>query len=211
MASLTVTGVASFDSRHFALGASGHVSLTGTYQVTGHTVVSGGASQLVSISGNIATIDNRIATASVTGVASFGNEFLVTSGAVGLTSNYVKSINGATGAVTIGTAPSWSVITADQIAVINSGYFANKGTLLTLTLPTTAAVGSVIRVSGMNAGLWRIAQNASGIIHFGKTDTTTGTGGYIQSTLTRDAVELVCCVANNEWNVISSVGNITIV
>jgi len=212
IATASVTGVASFDSRHFALGASGHVSLTGTYQVTGHTVVSGGASQLVSVSGNIATIDNRIATASVTGVASFGNEFVVTSGAVGLTSNYVKSINGATGAVTIGTAPSWSVITADQTAAINSGYITNKtGTVLTLTLPTTAAVGSVIRVSGMNATGWKIAQNASGIIHFGKTDTTTGTGGYIQSTLTRDAVELVCCVANNEWNVISSVGNITIV
>ena len=112
----------------------------------------------------------------------------------------------------VGASPlAFSVITADQTAAINTGYIANKGTLLTLTLPTTAAVGSVIRVSGMNAGLWKIAQNASGIIHFGKTDTTTGVGGYISSTLARDAVELVCCVANNEWNVISSVGNITIV
>ena len=100
LASTSLTGVASFDQRHFAIGASGHVSLTGSYQVTGNTVVSGGASQLVSVSGNIATIDNRIATASVTGVASFGNEFVVVSGAVGLTSNYVKSINGATGAIT---------------------------------------------------------------------------------------------------------------
>jgi DNA-binding beta-propeller fold protein YncE len=123
----------------------------------------------------------------------------------------VTSVNGATGAVTIGVAPAWSIITADQTAAINTGYIANKGTLLTLTLPTTAAVGSAIRVSGMNAGLWKIAQNASGIIHFGKTDTTTGVGGYISSTLARDGVELVCVVANNEWNVISSVGNITIV
>jgi hypothetical protein len=124
----------------------------------------------------------------------------------------VASVNGATGAITIGAAPAWSVITADQTAAINSGYITNKtGTVLTLTLPTTAAVGSVIRVSGMNATGWKIAQNASGVIHFGKTDTTTGTGGSISSTLTRDAVELVCCVANNEWNVISSVGNITIV
>ena len=108
-------------------------------------------------------------------------------------------------------APAWSIITTDQTAAINTGYIVNKGTLLTLTLPTTAAVGSVIRVSGMNAGLWKIAQNASEIIHFGKTDTTTGVGGYISSTLARDAVELVCVVANNEWNVISSIGNITIV
>ena len=153
-----------------------------------------------------------LASASVTGTASFGNEFTVSGvGAVGLTSNYVKSINGATGAITIGTALAWSAITADQTAAINSGYLTNKATVLTLTLPTTAAVGSVIRVSGMNAGGWKIAQNASGVIHFGKTDTTTGTGGYISSTLTRDGVELVCCVANNEWNVVGSVGNITIV
>jgi hypothetical protein len=122
----------------------------------------------------------------------------------------VTSFNGLTGAVLADAVP-WSAITADQTAVINKGYFANKGTLLTITLPTTAAVGSVIRVSGMNAGLWRIAQNASEVIHFGKTDTTVGVGGYIQSTLARDAVELICCVTDNEWNVVSSVGNITIV
>jgi hypothetical protein len=121
----------------------------------------------------------------------------------------VASFNGAIGAV-LADAVTWSVITADQTAVINKGYFANKGTLLTITLPTTAAVGSVIRVSGMNAGLWKIAQNASEVIHFGKTDTTVGVGGYIQSTLARDAVELICCVADNEWNVVSSIGNITI-
>lgn len=42
-----------------------------------------------------------VASASVTGVASYGNEFTVTvSGTVGLTSNYVKSFNGSTGTVT---------------------------------------------------------------------------------------------------------------
>ena len=75
---------------------------------------------------------------------------------------------------------------------------------------STAAVGSVLRVSGITASGWKITQNASGVIHFGKTDTTVGTSGYLQSTLARDSVELVCCVANNEWNVVSSVGNITI-
>jgi hypothetical protein len=114
-------------------------------------------------------------------------------------------------AATWNTILTWSVITSSQTAVINKGYITNSGSLITVTLPTTAAVGSVVRVSGMGAGGWKIAQNASGVIHFGKTDTTTGTGGYISSTLTRDGVELVCCVANNEWNVVGSVGNITIV
>ena len=123
--------------------------------------------------------------------------------------NVVTSFNGLTGAV-LADAVTWSVITADQTAAINKGYFTNKATLLTLTLPTTAAVGSVLRVSGMTAGGWRIAQNASEVIHFGKTDTTVGVSGYLESTLARDSVELVCCVTDNEWNVVSSIGNITI-
>ena len=192
------------------LDASAHVTtvngLTGAINITGD-----GGSQLVTVSGTNITIGNRLASASVTGVASFGNQFTVSAaGAVGLTSNYVTSFNGATGAV-LADAVTWSVITADTTAVVNRGYFTNKATRLTLTLPTTAAVGSVLRVSGMTAGGWKIAQNASEVIHFGKTDTTAGTNGYLESTLARDSVELICCVADNEWNVLSSVGNITIV
>ena len=143
-------------------------------------------------------------------VAGTGISVSGATGSVTITNTGVQSFNGLTGAVLADAVP-WSAITADQTAVINKGYFAKKGTLLTITLPTTAAVGSVLRVSGMNAGLWKIAQNASEVIHFGKTDTTVGVGGYIQSTLARDAVEMICCVADTEWNVVSSVGNITIV
>ena len=192
------------------LDASAHVTtvngLTGAINITGD-----GGSQLVTVSGTNITIGNRLASASVTGVASFGNQFTVSAaGAVGLTSNYVTSFNGATGAV-LADAVTWSVITADTTAVVNRGYFTNKATVLGITLPSTAAVGSVLRVSGMTASGWKITQNASGVIHFGKTDTTAGTNGYLESTLARDSVELICCVADNEWNVLSSVGNITIV
>jgi hypothetical protein len=126
-------------------------------------------------------------------------------------SSYVVSVNGSTGAVTITTGLSWSAVTADRSLVAEEGVLANKSSgTLTLTLPTTAALGKVIRVSGMQ-NTWRIAQNASQKINFGKTSTTVGTGGYLESSNARDAVELVCCVANTEWNVISSIGNITIV
>jgi len=106
---------------------------------------------------------------------------------------------------------SWSGITADQTMVVDTGYLTNKSSgTLTLTLPTTSAVGKTLRVSGMQ-NTWRIAQNASQKIHFGKTTTTTGVGGYLESSNAKDSVELVCAVANLEWNVISSIGNITIV
>ena len=106
---------------------------------------------------------------------------------------------------------TWSIVTANETMTINTGTVANKGTLLTLTLPATASVGSVIRVVGMNTGLWRIAQNTGGKIHFGDLVTTTGVGGYFESVTAYDAMELVCVVADNEWAVVSSIGNFTYV
>jgi len=107
---------------------------------------------------------------------------------------------------------TWNEVTGTtQAASVNAGYIANNAGLVTITLPTTAAVGDVVRVTGKGAGGWLIAQNASQIIHFLGTDTTTGTGGSLASTGTYDGVEIVCVVANTEWVVISSMGNITIV
>jgi len=107
---------------------------------------------------------------------------------------------------------TWNEVTGTtQAASVNAGYIANNAALVTITIPTTAAVGDVVRVTGKGAGGWKIAQNASEIIHFLGTDTTTGTGGSLASTGTYDGVEIVCVVANTEWVVASSMGNITIV
>ena len=138
-------------------------------------------------------------------------------GAVSITSGSNITITQSGKQITIASSASggggitWSVITADQSLTVNTGVLANKSSgTLTLTLPTTAAVGTSIRVSGMQ-NTWRVAQNASQKINFGSISTTTGTGGYLESTNARDSVELVCCVANTEWNVVSSIGNMTIV
>jgi hypothetical protein len=87
MASHTITGVASFDPRHFVIGGTGHVTLLGAYQVTGQTVVSGGGSQTVTPSGNTVTIDNRLASVSLTGVASFDPRYFI----VGTTGHVMQS------------------------------------------------------------------------------------------------------------------------
>ena len=107
---------------------------------------------------------------------------------------------------------TWNEVTGtSQTAAVNNGYITNNASLVTVTLPSTAAVGSIVRIGGKGAGGWRLSQNASGIIHFGNVDTTTGTGGYLASANRYDTVELVCIVANNEWVVLSSSGNITYV
>jgi len=134
-----------------------------------------------------------------------------------LTAGTGVSITNAAGSITInatGGGIGWSVITIDQTAVINNGYICNKAGLLTLTLPASAAIGDIIQVTGINTALgWKIAQNANQRIHFGTSSTTLGVGGSLASVNIRDSVELVCVVAgaSTEYNVISSVGNITVV
>ncbi len=141
------------------------------------------------------------------------------------TTNVVSSLAAGTNGyvLTMGASvPAWaaasgggitfSIITADQTAVVNTGYICNKASALLLALPTTAAVGVIIECTGMNTALgWKITQAASQKIYFGTSTTTAGTGGYIQSSNIRDSVRLVCIVANLEFNVISSMGNVTIV
>jgi len=106
----------------------------------------------------------------------------------------------------------WSVITgATQALSTNEGYFANAGGGVAFSLPSTAEVGDIIYVSGINAGGWSITQAAGQTIHIGNQDTTTGAGGSLFSNAIGDSVTLVCSVQNTDFVVIASMGNITFV
>jgi hypothetical protein len=103
------------------------------------------------------------------------------------------------------------VTTTTQTLVADNAYGANNASQVVATLPVTAAAGAMIEITGMGAGGWRIAQNASQQIHFGNLSTTVGTGGRIDSTLRRDCIRLKCVVANTEWVVVDAVGNLDVV
>ena len=106
----------------------------------------------------------------------------------------------------------WNEVTGTSSAMaVSNGYIANNAGLVTLTLPATAALGSVIEVSGKGAGGWLIAQNSGQTIHFGNSTTTTGVGGSLASTLQYDTVKILCITANTTWVVLSNVGNLTVV
>jgi hypothetical protein len=105
----------------------------------------------------------------------------------------------------------WYTVTVSTAMQTSSGYIANGGALVTLTLPATAAIGDALMILGRGAGLWAIAQAAGQVIHFGNVSTTTGVGGSITATHRRDTMILVCSVANLEWTVMSSQGSLTIV
>ncbi len=106
----------------------------------------------------------------------------------------------------------WTEVTAtSQALVANNRYAANNAAQVTLTLPTTAALGDQIEIIGKGAGGWRVAQNASQQIRFGDLSTTAGISGRLDSSNRYDSICLVCITANTEWSVIRSQGNIDVV
>lgn len=171
--------------------------------VTQHAVQIGGANNHTLVSLGVGTngqlligstgADPTFATLGTTGGLS------ITTGAGTLT------INGTGGAL------AWSVVSgATQTMAVNNGYFANRGSNMVFSLPTTSAVGDVVAVNNMNTALgWTISYTTNQQIFFGNTSSTI-TSGSISSTAVGDTVTLVCRTANLTWAVISAIGNITI-
>jgi hypothetical protein len=122
--------------------------------------------------------------------------------------------NGA-GTISIAsTAPfRWIAVDTDTTITVNTGYINIKpNTLLNLTLPVTAAVGTTFCVQGSAAGTgrWFVSQNAGQNIQLGNQSTTPGVVGLLGSTDMNDAVCCVCTVADTTWNVYSYVGSIVV-
>jgi len=106
---------------------------------------------------------------------------------------------------------SWSVISGNQMAVNQSGYFVDNGSTVEITLPNASSVGDTFSVADLGGNKWRITQGAGQQIIAGTSSTTAGVTGYLQSIFQGDVVWLVCCEDNLTWMVVSGTGNYTIV
>jgi hypothetical protein len=108
---------------------------------------------------------------------------------------------------------NWTVATIATAMAASDGYITKIAIpgILNYTLPVAAALGTIIEITGYTAGLWAILQNAGQSIHFAGSTTTPGVGGSLTATTRYDSIRLVCVTADTEWNVLSSVGNFTIV
>jgi len=131
-----------------------------------------------------------------------------------LTAGTGISISSASGSITISSSSlstNWVNQTTSVTMAIDTSYIANSASLITFTLPATCAQGVEFAVAGLGAGGWKIGQAASQLINFGNVVTTTGTGGSLASSNQFDVVYLVCTVANTQFSVLGSVGNLTYV
>lgn len=199
------------------------------------------ASTPVNITGIVATVDGEvhmlwnIGTSTITlqnqnASSTSANRFLTSTGSdIALAANQVAMIQYDTTTAfwraTLlvpgtggGSSFTWTNVTGTtQSAAVNSGYIPNNAGLVTVTLPTTAAIGDIVRISGQGAGGWRVAQNASQVIvwdtiaaNVGVNLTTSGVTGHIDSTDSQDSVELQCVVATTGWKVVSNKGDISL-
>jgi hypothetical protein len=169
--------------------------------VTQHDILIGGASNAIT---SLALTNGQLP------IGNTGND----PSAATLTAGTGISIANAAGSITIngiGSGLTWTVITgASQTMAVNNGYIANRAGTVAFTLPTTSAVGDVVAVTGINTATgWSIGYTTNQQIFFG-TSSATLTTGTLASVNIRDTVYLVCVVANLSWNVISSIGNITV-
>lgn len=123
--------------------------------------------------------------------------------------------NAGTNTLTIsfsGSGISWSTISSSQTLVVNNGYICvSPGGSLSLALPATSSVGSIIEITLDGSTGFTVTQGAGQQIKLGNLSTTAGVSGSISSTQQGDSIVMVCSVANLKWNVISSMGNPTII
>lgn len=129
-------------------------------------------------------------------------------GAAGTTTN----VSGNTLTITgDGLGVTWSVIGASQALAVNNGYVCTTGAALSLSLPATSTRGQVVEITLDGSTSFTVTQAAGQSIRFGNVSTTVGVGGSMVTTAQGDSIRMVCSVANTKWNVLSSVGNLTIV
>ena len=123
------------------------------------------------------------------------------------------SISNGDGSITISSTGVGSLVWNDvpgttQAAAVNNGYIISNAGQTTVTLPATAAEGSVFAIAGKGAAGWILQMNTGQTCHFGNSATTSA--GTLTSTNQWDSVSIVCVTANTTFAVIAAQGNLTV-
>jgi hypothetical protein len=187
---------------------------------TGSITIAGAGStlttQLTGLTNHSLLVGAGTATITNLGVASNGQLPIGSAGAdptlATLTAGTGISITNGAGSITIagtGGALTWINQTIDLSPLVaGNAYEANKGTLLTLTLPTGGTFGQTIRVQGFGAGGWIINAGVGQTIQVNANASTVA--GSVASTNRYDYIELVCSTTTTTWLATDSGGNLTL-
>ena len=126
-----------------------------------------------------------------------------------LTAGTGISITNAAGSITItntGAMITWANITGTtQAAAVNTGYVVGNASQTTVTLPATAALGSIVEIAGKGAAGWVLAANTGQTIQLGSV--ATSTAGTVTSANQYDCIRVVCVTAKTTWVALSAWSN----
>lgn len=116
--------------------------------------------------------------------------------------------------ITVDTASfDWSEVTSatnPNSLVKQNGYISKGAGVVTFLLPASAAIGDTFIIAGYG-NLWTLTQNAGQSVTFGSSTSSVGAGGSVTATNTRDSITIVCVTTDTEFQIISGVGNLTMV
>jgi hypothetical protein len=91
---------------------------------------------------------------------------------------------------------TWTAAASTPItAAVNTGYYITDASQVTITLPATAAAGSLVAIVGTGAGGWVLAPGSGQTIKVGSASASTS----ITSAEQYDSIEVLCTVANTTW------------
>jgi len=108
-------------------------------------------------------------------------------------------VNARFNAIT-GDGLTWSADTTGTIAAaVENGYVCENAGVTTVTLPSTATLGSVIEVEGAGAGGWVLTAGIGQTIQIGTS--VTSAGGTLTSAAPTDGISVVCIDENLVWRV----------
>lgn len=168
--------------------------------VTNHSILVGGASNAIT---SLALTNGQLA------IGNTGSDPTAST----LTSGTGIGITNAAGSITVnatGGGVTWTDVTGtSQTMSVNNGYVADNAGLVTLTMPSSAAIGDTVIIVGKGAGGWKIVYTTSQQINVGSSPSTVTTGN-IASTNLWDSVTLTCVTATNIWTARAVQGNITV-
>lgn len=198
--------VASTSTFSDTYGASTLLYSNGANTVTGLATANSAA--LVTTSAGVPVLSSTMTNGQVI-IGSTG----ATPTAAALTQGTGISITNGAGTITIASTGvgslTWNDVSGtSQAAAVNNGYIISNAGQTTVTLPATAAEGSVFAVQGKGAAGWILTANTGQVIHLGSS--ATSSAGSLTSTNQWDSVSIVCVTANTTFAVTSVIGNLTV-
>lgn len=130
-----------------------------------------------------------------------------------LTAGAGVNITNSDGGVTIASTGVGSLVWNNvsgttQAAAVNNGYIISNAAQTTVTIPATAAVGSVFAIAGKGAAGWIMQMNTGQIVHVGSS--ASSSAGTVTSTNLYDSISIVCVTANTTFVAYAGWGNLTV-